>query len=98
MPNLSEKHISYWIDSTPTANFPPLSNNLSVDVAIVGAGIAGITPARLLKRAGKTVAVIESQQISTGVSGHTTAKVTLLHQSAWYIQPDTGIVIIRKNP
>ncbi|AUB45005.1 Glycine/D-amino acid oxidase (plasmid) [Nostoc flagelliforme CCNUN1] len=98
MPNLSEKHISYWIDSTPTANFSPLSNNLSVDVAIVGAGIAGITPARLLKRAGKTVAVIESQQISTGVSGHTTAKVTLLHQSAWYIQPDTGIVIIRKNP
>ncbi|WP_193197463.1 FAD-dependent oxidoreductase [Nostoc sp. MG11] len=80
MPNLSGKHISYWIDSTPTANFPPLSNNLSVDVVIVGAGIAGITAARLLKRAGKTVAVIESQQISTGVSGHTTAKVTSLHQ------------------
>ncbi|MEH1801095.1 MAG: FAD-dependent oxidoreductase [Nostoc sp.] len=98
MSNLSGKHISYWIDSTPTANFPSLSNNLSVDVAIVGAGIAGITAARLLKRAGKTVAVIESQQISTGVSGHTTAKVTSLHQSAWYIQPDTGIVIIRKNP
>ncbi|WP_339382521.1 FAD/NAD(P)-binding protein [Nostoc flagelliforme] len=35
---------------------------------MVGAGIAGITPARLLKRAGKTVAVIESQQISTGLA------------------------------
>ncbi|MEA5502678.1 FAD-dependent oxidoreductase [Halotia wernerae UHCC 0503] len=80
MPNLSGKHISYWIDSTPTTNFSPLSNNLSVDVAIVGAGIAGITAATLLKRAGKTVAVIESQQISTGVSGHTTAKITSLHQ------------------
>lgn len=80
MPNLSGKQISYWIDSTPTANFPPLNNNLSVDVAIVGGGIAGITAATLLKRAGKTVAVIESQQISTGVSGHTTAKVTSLHQ------------------
>ena len=80
MPNLSGKHISYWIDSTPTANFPPLSNNLSVDVAIVGAGIAGITAATLLKRAGKTVVVIDSHQISTGVSGHTTAKLTSLHQ------------------
>ncbi|MBD2295624.1 FAD-dependent oxidoreductase [Anabaena sphaerica FACHB-251] len=80
MPSLSGKHISYWIDSTPTANFPPLSNNLTVDVAIVGAGIAGITAATLLKRAGKTVAIIESRQISTGVSGHTTAKITSLHQ------------------
>ncbi len=80
MYNLSGKHISYWIDSTPTANFSPLSNNLSVDVAIVGAGLAGITAATLLKRAGKTVAVIESKQISTGVSGHTTAKITSLHQ------------------
>jgi glycine/D-amino acid oxidase-like deaminating enzyme/nitrite reductase/ring-hydroxylating ferredoxin subunit len=80
MPSLSGKHISYWIDSTPTTNFPALSNNLSVDVAIVGAGIAGITAATLLKRAGKTIAVIESRQISQGVSGHTTAKVTSLHQ------------------
>ncbi|MBD2344124.1 FAD-dependent oxidoreductase [Anabaena subtropica] len=80
MPTISGKHISYWIDSTPTTNFPSLSKNLSVDVAIVGAGIAGITAARLLKRAGKTVAVIESRQISTGVSGHTTAKITSLHQ------------------
>jgi glycine/D-amino acid oxidase-like deaminating enzyme/nitrite reductase/ring-hydroxylating ferredoxin subunit len=80
MPNLSGKHISYWIDSTPTFNFPTLSNDISVDVAIVGAGISGVTAARLLKRAGKTVAVIESRQISTGVSGHTTAKVTSLHQ------------------
>ncbi|WP_017655987.1 FAD-dependent oxidoreductase [Fortiea contorta] len=80
MPNLSGKHISYWIDSTSAANFPPLSDNLSVDVAIVGAGITGITAATLLKRAGKKVAVIESRQISTGVSGHTTAKLTSLHQ------------------
>ncbi len=80
MPSISEKNISYWIDSTPAANFPSISENLFVDVVIVGAGIAGITAAILLKRAGKTVAVIESKQISIGVSGHTTAKVTSLHQ------------------
>ncbi len=51
-----------------------------MDVAIVGAGIVGLTAATLLKQAGKTVAVIESREIVTGVSGHTTAKITSLHQ------------------
>jgi glycine/D-amino acid oxidase-like deaminating enzyme len=81
MSQLSGEAISYWIASTPyTSNFPSLKNDISVDVAIVGGGIAGITAAMLLKRAGKTVAVLDAQQIATGVSGHTTAKVTSLHQ------------------
>jgi len=78
--HLQGKHISYWIDSTPTTNFPKLERDLTVDVAIVGGGIVGLTTAMLLKRAGKKVAVIEANQIVNGVSGHTTAKVTALHQ------------------
>lgn len=84
MTQLSGKPVSYWIDSTSTNNFPTLVretfNGVAVDVAIVGAGIAGITTAFLLKQAGKTVAVLEANQISTGTSGHTTAKITSLHQ------------------
>lgn len=80
MTKLAEKAISYWIDSTPETNFPGLVNNTLVDVAIVGAGIAGLTAAFLLKKAGKTVAVIDSAHIAKGVSGHTTAKITSLHQ------------------
>ncbi|MGL5082793.1 MAG: FAD-dependent oxidoreductase [Microcoleaceae cyanobacterium] len=80
MHSLTGKPISYWIDSTPETSFPPLNHDMAVDVAIVGGGIAGLTTAMLLKRAGKTVAVIESQKIAAGVSGHTTAKVTSLHQ------------------
>ncbi|MGH8002348.1 MAG: FAD-dependent oxidoreductase, partial [Brasilonema sp.] len=80
MTNLPGKPISFWIDSTPNTNFSSLTNQVTVDVAIVGGGIAGLTAATLLKRAGKTVAVIESRHIVTGVSGHTTAKVTSLHQ------------------
>lgn len=80
MATLSGKPISFWIDSTPTTHYPSSGSNISVDVAIIGGGIVGITAATLLKRAGKTVAVIESRQIITGVSGHTTAKVTSLHQ------------------
>ena len=80
MTNTSEKHASFWIDSTPITSYPCLENRVSVDVAIIGGGIVGLTAATLLKRAGKTVAVIESRQVAAGVSGHTTAKVTSLHQ------------------
>lgn len=80
MTQLSEKPVSFWIDSTPETNFPTLIDNLSVDVAIVGAGIAGLTAAVLLVRSGLSVAVIESKRVATGVSGHTTAKLTSLHQ------------------
>ena len=80
MTNLFEKHASFWIDSTPATTYPSLEERVTVDVAIIGGGIVGLTAATLLKRAGKTVAIIESRQIAAGVSGHTTAKVTALHQ------------------
>lgn len=75
-----EQHRSFWIASTLQSNYPPITRDLSVDVAIVGAGLVGITAAMLLKRAGKTVAVIEAGRVAEGVSGHTTAKLTSLHQ------------------
>jgi glycine/D-amino acid oxidase-like deaminating enzyme/nitrite reductase/ring-hydroxylating ferredoxin subunit len=48
-------------------------------VAVIGAGIMGLTAATLLKRAGKTVAVIEAERIVRGATGYTTAKVTSGH-------------------
>jgi len=80
LPSSLESHRSFWIASTLQSNYPPLTRDLSVDVAIVGAGLVGITAAMLLKRAGKTVAVIEAGRVAEGVSGHTTAKLTSLHQ------------------
>lgn len=80
LPASLESHRSFWIASTLQSNYPPLTRDLSVDVAIVGAGLVGITAAMLLKRAGKTVAVIEAGRVAEGVSGHTTAKLTSLHQ------------------
>ena len=79
MTNLPGKPVSFWLDSTAKTTYPKLEN-VTVDVAIVGAGITGITAAYLLKKAGKTVALIEAQQIAASASGHTTAKVTSLHQ------------------
>lgn len=80
MTNSWGKPISFWIDSTPTTDYPAFSPNISIDVAIIGAGIVGLTAATQLKKAGKTVAVIESGYVAAGVSGHTTAKITSLHQ------------------
>jgi glycine/D-amino acid oxidase-like deaminating enzyme/nitrite reductase/ring-hydroxylating ferredoxin subunit len=75
-----EKHLSFWIDTTPRTDYPVMPGNTSVDVAIIGGGITGLTAAVLLKRLGKTVAVIESRRIAEGVTGHTTAKVSSQHE------------------
>lgn len=70
---------SFWIINTPDTNFNPLKKELSVDVAILGAGIAGITSALLLKEAGLSVALIEAERVIKDVTANTTAKVTAAH-------------------
>jgi glycine/D-amino acid oxidase-like deaminating enzyme len=45
---------------------------------VVGAGIAGLTAALLLKRAGRRVAVVEMARVATGQTGQTTAHLTEL--------------------
>jgi glycine/D-amino acid oxidase-like deaminating enzyme/nitrite reductase/ring-hydroxylating ferredoxin subunit len=70
---------SFWVATTPETAYPRLDEDIETDVAVVGAGIMGITTAVLLKRAGKRVALIESKRIVCGASGYTTAKVTAGH-------------------
>lgn len=74
-----DEPISYWISSTDDTNYPVLNDDITVDIAIVGGGISGITAAYLLKNEGLKVAVIEADMILHGTTGHTTAKVTSQH-------------------
>ncbi|HEU4942451.1 MAG TPA: FAD-dependent oxidoreductase [Gaiellaceae bacterium] len=76
---MSHGGLSFWIGTTPETDYPALTDEVAVDVAVVGAGITGITAAALLKRAGKTVALLESRRIVHGATGYTTAKVTSGH-------------------
>ena len=68
---------SFWVDSTPATDYPALSGDITVDVAVLGAGITGLTTAALLKREGKSVAVVDLKRIGRGVTGYTTAKLTV---------------------
>ena len=70
---------SIWVATTPDTSYPQLAGDVEVDVALVGAGITGVTAAILLKRAGKTVALLDSKRIVRGATGYTTAKVTSGH-------------------
>jgi heterodisulfide reductase subunit A-like polyferredoxin len=67
---------SYWIDSFELPTFPPLRTEIDVDVCVIGAGIVGTTAARLLSRAGRSLALVEMDRALHGTTGNTTAKVT----------------------
>lgn len=71
------KHISYWLDSTEMKNYSSLKEEVKVDVAIIGGGIAGITTGFILKKQGFNVALIESNRIVGDVTAGTTAKITI---------------------
>jgi len=71
---------SYWTASVGTTDYERLAGDAGpVDVAVIGGGIAGLTAALLLQRAGRSVALLEARRVGAQVTGHTTAKITSLH-------------------
>ncbi|OAH12229.1 FAD-dependent oxidoreductase [Streptomyces jeddahensis] len=70
---------SYWMASAAYPSRPPLDQDTEADVAVVGAGIAGLCTAWELARKGRSVVVLEASRVAAGVTGHTTAKLTALH-------------------
>ena len=68
---------SIWAETSRPPKFPEFQGKLEVDVAIVGAGITGLTAATLLKQAGKKVAVLERQEFGEhGTTHRTSAHLT----------------------
>jgi glycine/D-amino acid oxidase-like deaminating enzyme/nitrite reductase/ring-hydroxylating ferredoxin subunit len=76
---LRERNPSLWTATTDPGDFPPLEHDESRDVVVVGAGITGLTTARLLLERGASVIVIDAGALAAGATGYTTAKVTSLH-------------------
>jgi len=71
--------VSIWLATNPETEYPPLDDSISVDVAVCGGGIVGLTAAMQVAAAGYSVAVLERNRIVTGTTGHSTAKLTTQH-------------------
>jgi glycine/D-amino acid oxidase-like deaminating enzyme/nitrite reductase/ring-hydroxylating ferredoxin subunit len=78
-PTLPGRPLSAWLDDVERPSRPALERDLKVDVAVVGAGIVGLSTAFELQRRGVEVAVLEARQVGSGVTGNTTAKLSALH-------------------
>ena len=75
---------SLWMATASTPSFSPLADDATADVCIVGAGIAGITTAYLLSRAGKRVIVLDDGPVGGGETGRTTAHLTNAMDDRFY--------------
>jgi glycine/D-amino acid oxidase-like deaminating enzyme/nitrite reductase/ring-hydroxylating ferredoxin subunit len=67
---------SIWYDTAAVSARPTLGEHITADVCVVGAGIAGLSVAYGLARAGRRVVVLERDQVGSGESGRTTAHLT----------------------
>ena len=70
---------SIWENNASIQRFCELDGDLNTDTLIIGGGIAGLLCAYKLKAAGVDCILLEADRILGGVTGGTTAKLTLAH-------------------
>ncbi|KXA07842.1 FAD-dependent oxidoreductase [Clostridium perfringens] len=70
---------SVWSESCKFRKREALNKDIKTDVLVIGAGIAGILTAYMLKQKGREVVVIDAAEIASGNTKNTTAKITSQH-------------------
>jgi len=65
-----------WTEHQAMPDFPALKHDLTVDAAVIGGGLTGLTTAYLLRKAGLSVVVLEKGSLGQGEISHTTAHLT----------------------
>ena len=70
---------SIWTKDSLQVAFPKLPGSMKTDVLIIGGGMAGLLCAHVLKKAGVDCVLVEAKKICDGVTGDTTAKITIQH-------------------
>ncbi|MEL0022326.1 MAG: FAD-binding oxidoreductase, partial [Rickettsiales bacterium] len=67
---------SLWRAFTPPSpKFETLEGDVETDVAIIGAGFTGLSTALHLAKAGKSVTVLEAEDVGFGASGRNNGQV-----------------------
>jgi glycine/D-amino acid oxidase-like deaminating enzyme/nitrite reductase/ring-hydroxylating ferredoxin subunit len=75
---------SVWMATAGLLNEPPITADARADVCIVGAGIAGLTTAYLLAKAGKQVVVVDDGPTAGGETCRTTAHLVSALDDRFY--------------
>jgi glycine/D-amino acid oxidase-like deaminating enzyme len=73
---------SPWL-SAEAPTHPPLAGDVEADAIVVGAGLTGALVAAELAARGHSVVVLERNRAASGTTGHSTAKITVLHGTQW---------------
>lgn len=90
---------SYWDLIDRGTQYPSLSKDLSIDVAIIGGGIAGVSVAYHLIKEGLSVALFDDGLLGSGETGRTSAHLTvyqdggLLHLKKMFGQKKLDLLI-----
>ncbi|HEX7028893.1 MAG TPA: FAD-dependent oxidoreductase [Gammaproteobacteria bacterium] len=66
---------SLWNAYSGTTDFPSLQGDITVDTAIIGGGVTGISAACRLAGNGRKVAVLEALKVGGGTTGHSTGNL-----------------------
>ncbi len=76
--------ISFWERTAEKFYTAPLSEDLTTDICIVGAGIAGVTTAYALMREGRDIVLIDDGPVGGGMTGRTTAHLVYALDDRYY--------------
>ena len=75
---------SYWQRTTKKTNDEKINDHIVCDVVIIGGGLTGVTLAYYLRNSSLKVVVVDKDELGSHTSGHTTAKITALHDVLYY--------------
>ncbi len=78
------KTIPIWSEHLHRPIYAPPLPDLTTDVCVVGAGIAGLTSAYLLAKAGRSVIVVDAGEVGSGQTERTSAHLASIMDDRFY--------------
>lgn len=81
----ARRSISLWMATTGPIEASPLAEDASADTVVIGAGIAGLSTAYELARAGQSVIVLDRGAIGGGMTARTTAHLASFFDDYYHV-------------